>query len=277
MKWDFMTMATRMTGTAVSKVTRRKQYAAPALEKGLDILEMLAIEPEPLNLKEIADGVGRSVGEIFRMLAVLEQRGYVGTGEGSERYQLTMKLFRLAHWHLPINRLTSAASAPMRRLAMQTGQSCHLSIMSGSRTFVVARQDSYKDRSFVLRIGAESPLLSSCSGLIFFTLADSVTRETLLERIREEEVDTVEVVETDDIARSLIEQSYIELPSQQVDGIIDIGTPITDHDGSVAAALVIPFLHRIDKNNESELGAVRKCLVQAAIEISSALGYQSLA
>lgn len=263
-------------GKIVRKETRRKLYAAPALEKGIDILELLASEPEPLNLKEIAERLKRSVGEIFRMLAVLEQRGYVRTGEGGERYQLSMKLFRLAHWHLPINRLTGAATGPMRRLALQTGQSCHLSILSGSRIFVVARQDSYKDRSFAMRVGAESPLLSSCSGRIFFSLADQFTRETLLARINEDGGSAEGAADADSFAKTLKDKHFIELPSQQVEGIVDIGTPVVDHDNSIAAALVIPFLHRIDKDNESELGMVRQCLVEAAAEISAALGNQDI-
>lgn len=254
------------------KAPRRKQYSAPALEKGLDILELLAREPEAINLKEIAERLGRSVGEIFRMLAVLEQRGYVQIVEDSERYRLSMRLFQLAHWHLPINRLTSAASGPMRRLALQTGQSCHLTILSGARVVVVARQDSYKDRSFAMRIGAESPLLSSCSGRIFFALADLFTRSALIDCIQELGEDVGEAGKADKVAKILRDQGYLELPSQQVEGIVDIGTPITDYDGSIAASLVIPFLHRIDKDNESQLGTVRARLVNAAKEISKALG-----
>ncbi|AXK41108.1 IclR family transcriptional regulator [Erythrobacter aureus] len=254
------------------KATRRKQYSAPALEKGLDMLELLAREPEPINLKEIAERLGRSVGEIFRMLAVLEQRGYVATAEDSERYRLTMRLFQLAHWHLPINRLTGAATGPMRRLALQTGQSCHLTILSGARVVVVARQDSFKDRSFAMRIGAESPLLASCSGRIFFALADDFTREALIESIKDLGEDTSAAAQVDDVAAALRAQSYLEMPSEQVEGIVDIGTPITDHDGSIAASLVIPFLHRIDKDNEGHIGMVKDNLVRAAAEISSLLG-----
>ena len=43
-------------------------YAAPALEKGLDILEMLCRSEQPLSQTQIAQELGRSVGEIYRML-----------------------------------------------------------------------------------------------------------------------------------------------------------------------------------------------------------------
>ncbi len=271
-KWDYMQNKDGSGAMQPSKTKGKKQYSAPALEKGLDILELMAKEPEAISLKEIAERLERSVGEIFRMLAVLEQRGYVQAGEGGERYQLSMRLFQLAHWHLPINRLTSAAADPMRRLALQTGQSCHLTILSGSRIVVITRQDSYKDRSFAMRVGAESPILSSCSGRMFFALAAPYTKQTLLERIKADGGDVAEAAKANEFAAMLKDQSYLELPSEQVEGILDIGTPISDHDGSIAAALVIPFLHRIDKDNESELGALREHLIDAGAAISANLG-----
>ena len=56
-----------------------QKYTAPALEKGLDILELLSSTDAGLSLSEIARDLGRSVSEIFRMLVVLQQRGYTVT------------------------------------------------------------------------------------------------------------------------------------------------------------------------------------------------------
>lgn len=253
------------------KAARRKLYSAPALEKGLDILELLAKEPESISLKEIAERLRRSVGEIFRMLAVLEQRGFVRLGENSDRYELTMRLFQLAHWHLPINRLTSAAAGPMRRLALNCGQSCHLTTLSGSKVVVLSKQDSAKDRSFSMRVGAESPILSSCSGRIIFALADEPTRTTLLASVPEDS--SAALVEAAiKLAPKIRRTGLLEIPSDHVAGITDMGTPIFGHDGTVSAALVIPFLHRIGKDSADYVEQVRRSLVEAGKEISAALG-----
>lgn len=267
-----MTQVSAETGHSRKRAARRKLYSAPALEKGLDILELLAREPESISLKEIAQRLERSVGEIFRMLVVLEQRGYVQMADDSERYRLSIRLFQLAHWHLPINRLTGAATGPMRRLALQAGQSCHLTNLSGARVVVVARQDSFRDRSFAMRVGAESPLLNSCSGRIFFALADTPTRDTMIQCIKDLGEDTGAVRAIEDVSAALREQSCYEMPSSQVAGIVDIGTPVIDHDGTIAASLVIPFLRRIDRNNDSDLSMVKRYLVNSAKEISAALG-----
>src|SRR5260370_39333624 len=53
------------------------RYPTPALEKGLDILELLVNHPMGLTKSEVARSLARTVSEIFRMLVCLEERGYI--------------------------------------------------------------------------------------------------------------------------------------------------------------------------------------------------------
>lgn len=54
-----------------------RKYRAPALEKGLDILELLARNSSPMTTSQMACALGRSVSELFRMVLALEYRGYI--------------------------------------------------------------------------------------------------------------------------------------------------------------------------------------------------------
>ena len=54
-----------------------EKYRAPALDKGLDILELLAATEESLSQAEIAKALDRSPNEIYRMLDRLVRRGFV--------------------------------------------------------------------------------------------------------------------------------------------------------------------------------------------------------
>ncbi len=114
---------------------------APALDKGLDLIEALAAEPGGLSQKQIAERVGRSVGEIFRMLGVLEQRGYVSRDPVTAEYTLTLQLFRVAAQFPPTKRLQQAALPVMEELTSQTGLSCHLAALSGKQFMVIAQMD----------------------------------------------------------------------------------------------------------------------------------------
>src|SRR5512138_873419 len=98
--------STRPPARRASHVDSR--YAVPALDKGLDVIELLAREADGLSLNEIARALGRTSSELFRMVNGLARRGYIEQRDG-ERYVLTLKLFELAHRHKPIKSLTAAA------------------------------------------------------------------------------------------------------------------------------------------------------------------------
>ncbi|WP_347266589.1 helix-turn-helix domain-containing protein [Paracoccus sp. (in: a-proteobacteria)] len=53
------------------------RYRAPALDKGLDILEVLAEQARDLTRAEIVRELGLSPSQIYRMLERLVARGYV--------------------------------------------------------------------------------------------------------------------------------------------------------------------------------------------------------
>src|ERR1700730_16807990 len=96
---------------------RAIRYTAPALEKGLDILELLADDPQALTPSEIAHRLRRTIGEVFRMLVCLDERGYICQAGADERYQLTLKLFEVAHQHHPLQRLVGAARPLLQQVA----------------------------------------------------------------------------------------------------------------------------------------------------------------
>jgi len=72
-----------------------KSYSAPALEKGLDILESLAEKESAVSLRELAERLGKSKNEIFRMIHVLIARGYVQRDSDTDELTLSPKLFGL--------------------------------------------------------------------------------------------------------------------------------------------------------------------------------------
>ena len=70
-------------------------YKAPALDKGLDIIELLACANRPMTLTRISGKLNKSSSEMFRMVRVLERREYIELPKGQTGYVLTDKLSRL--------------------------------------------------------------------------------------------------------------------------------------------------------------------------------------
>lgn len=256
------------------EASKRKTYSAPALEKGLDILELLANQPEGLNIGEITKTLNRSVGELFRMLVVLEQRDYVSLQPGSDRYTLTLKMFGLAHKFPPVKRLTSVSAPVLQQLSYAIEQSCHIVIYYEGKGHVVVQQDSPSERVFSVRLGAEAPLMNTCSGHLLLAFTDHNTREQMLSRIPQYHPNP-EGYDIDTMIKKVFSQGYENIRSAQAQGIQDIGYPIFDHMNEVVAALIVPFFEYLDGSHAISPSDAHVAIKQAALDISCSLGYQT--
>src|SRR5256714_3067109 len=144
------------------------RYRAPALEKGLDVLELLAAQTESMTLTAIVKQLGRSHGELFRMVQVLEHRGYIEQESGGEGYRLTDRLFSLGMQQPRTRSLLEIALPVMRQLTQADGQSCHLAMHSLGDIVVVARIESAELLGFSVRVGYRRPLAKSASGSVLY-------------------------------------------------------------------------------------------------------------
>lgn len=180
-------------------------YSVPAVDKALDILELLADTPEPLTQTAIAESTGRSVGQVFRVLATLERRGFIVRERGGG-YLLGTRLFDLAHRHAPLRGLIAAAMPVMHELADKVRQSCNLAVLDGDRVRVVAQAESPADFGYRVRVGA------------LFDATTTATGEVL--------AGAPEVVRADALQ----------------DGISDVVVGVRGLDGSTVAALTVPYV-----------------------------------
>jgi DNA-binding IclR family transcriptional regulator len=218
---------------------RTTRYRAPALEKGLDVIELLAAEKIPLNLSAISQRLGRSSGELFRMLQVLEFKGFITTSENGNGYVLTNKLFALAMAQAPVHSLVEIALPVMRKLTQDIGQSCHIAVASEDQIVVITRIERPGDLGFSVRIGYRREITRATSGLLLFAFQDDEVRRSWLKRCRLKGEVADSFVERADAVRA---RGHHEAPSDFVRGITDLSAPILRGDTAVAA-LTCPFVH----------------------------------
>lgn len=123
---------------------RRKKvnYRAPALEKGLDILELLIDRQYGMAQADICRALKRSRSELYRMMQVLEERGYIYRIDRHDRYALTMKLYFLGQHHAPTRSLGALVTPAMQEFTLQTVQSCYLTVFDGDTMIVIAAADA---------------------------------------------------------------------------------------------------------------------------------------
>ena len=227
----------------MAEASTKTVYKAPALEKGLEILEFLSSATEPCGMVAIADALGRSKHEIYRMLHVLESRGYIARSDSGDRFQVTNKLFELGMRNPPIRNLHDVALPRMRELAASLEQSCQLVVRTGTQMVVVARVESPIEIGLTVRVGYRRHIMQSTSGRILYAFHPPRSQQQFLDELLTTRPDGVNADEFLADAKRAVEQGCIAHESDFVDGVVDIGAPIfdLDYEGAIAS-LTVPFM-----------------------------------
>jgi DNA-binding IclR family transcriptional regulator len=217
---------------------------------------------------DIARRLSRSVSEIFRMIVVLQERGYVVQDPVSDRYVLTTLLFAVAHRTPMIKRLTTTAAPVMQRLARDVNQSCHLAMVSGDSVIVIGQVDSPGNNIRSVSLGAKIDLWRASSGRVILAHRGEAALSEALARVPLPEGKTGPEIRAE---LAQIRATGCEVMDSFVArGIVNISAPVIDHSGEAAAALTIPYLQRYGEMIPFD--RCRDSLLAAAAHISRNLG-----
>jgi DNA-binding IclR family transcriptional regulator len=251
----------------VPKRRAKPSYSAPALEKGLEILELLASTQASMSNRAIAERLGRSKGEIFRMVFVLVARGYLQRDAVTEELTLSNKLFELGIRTPRPRQLAEVAVPAMERLSERTGQSAHLVVVNKGDTVVIATTAGSADVSFSLQLGYRRPALLSTSGQVVIAFQSDVARNRLIQEgaaLAKEKIRAL-VRRLDAIVR----QGHLVAESHDVVGVTDIAAPILDRHDHAIASIVVPYLTR--RGTTPVPDSVLHPLLETCREIGAAL------
>ncbi|MDR3372130.1 MAG: IclR family transcriptional regulator [Ancalomicrobiaceae bacterium] len=248
---------------------RKNEYRVPAAEKLLDILEFMAGQSDSLTQTEISTGLGRSIHEIYRILMLLEKRGYLVRTK-SDRIRLSLKLFELAHMHPPVNRLIERALPILRDLTIGSDQSCHLAVPDGLQVMIALQVDSPLPMRYSVALGSRFPTLETSSGAVLIAWLPPAEREALIARIIAAGEAYGSHQEIEARIAAIRACGYEMRSSLAVDACTNISLPVRDHTGAVIAALTVPFLPQRQARFDRQI--VLQRTIEAAERISAALG-----
>ena len=245
------------------------RYRAPALDKGLDILELLARESRPLTRAEIVRAMDRSASEVYRMLERLVARQYVARTVGGDRYWLSLKLFALAHMHPPLSRLVRQAQPHIELFCAAARQSCHMGVYDRGNVLIIAQADGPGPLGLSVRLGSQIPLLGSASGhvLLAFCNADERERRLAEHTQLDDEVQVASRTLDEELTR-IRQQGFLCRDSRQTTGVTDISFPILGPDQTAFAVLTCPFIQLLHRTDAPSLETSTQQLARTAEQLS---------
>ncbi|WP_298356218.1 IclR family transcriptional regulator [uncultured Litoreibacter sp.] len=252
-------------GKGISASDKKSKVAVPAVEKALDVLELLARSPDGLTMNEIVDALGRTMGELYRVVVYLTERGFLQQSSDTSRYALTLKLFELAHTHDPTERLIAAGIPLLERIAAATRQSCHLGVLNRTNVLVLASVPSPLPAGYSVRTGALFPVDQTSSGHVILAFSKAETQDRYIGRLPKKE-QTVVKARLERIRLN----GFEDTPSTMIHGVRNLCVPVFDTRG-VAAAITSGFIEQRDANADAQ--AALATIRMTALELSQSLGF----
>jgi DNA-binding IclR family transcriptional regulator len=246
-----------------------RRYTAPALEKGLDIMELLAQEAKPLSMPEIAERLGRSKGEIFRNLRILEERGYIARANGGDQLALTNRLFQMGMCSPPTPNLIEAAYPAMAGAAKSIDQSVHLGVPSREQMVVVARVENPGGVVFTVPIGHRRVLSESASGRVLLAFQPREVQAAWIGLVKEALGGGFKEKAMRRQLDAIRARGHEICESAGISGVTDVSFPVFGPAGEAIAAVTTPTI--VHLRRKVDLPAVVSALRAAAERINRAL------
>ncbi|MEV0733202.1 IclR family transcriptional regulator [Polymorphospora sp. NPDC050346] len=244
--------------------------AGTSLGKALSILEALENERGSASLGEVARATGVTKPTAHRMLALLEERGYVRRLPNRD-YALGPRLIALGDHARRRNSLVTVAGPVLDRLVTQCNETIHLGVVSGRSLLYVDRREPADD---AVRLGVlPAPLTSlhaSAAGKVLLAFGP----DALLEQVIDSGLPryTAHTITSSDELRAELRQvsaqGYALNEQERNEGIRAVAVPVLTADGRCPAAL--SAAGPIWRLTLDGLDRARTLLARGAAEIAAA-------
>lgn len=255
-----------MSKTTSQDNNKMNKSAVPSVEKAFDVIELLSDSRDGYTMNEIVDALGRTMGELYRIVVYLSERGYLEQDLNSNRYSLTMQLFELSHRFDPTERIIKNAVPLLERISARTDQSCHLGVLNRTSVLVLASIHSPRPAGYTVRTGALFPVRQTSTGSVILAFSADSVRKRHIARLPKEQKDAERESLSD-----IRSKGFDSRAGSLVEGVWSLSAPVFDGRG-VVAAITSGYIRQPDQlaSTEEALLEIRK----AALKLSQSLGFQ---
>ncbi|WP_311243595.1 IclR family transcriptional regulator [Microbacterium sp. WCS2018Hpa-23] len=139
------------------------RYRIEALAKGLDVLRLFDESTTSLKLREICDRTGIPMPTAFRVVATLEEGGYLErSSDGSIRPGIAV--LQLGSAALRGSSIVQLSEQPLRHLAEESGETVNLGVLVGDRVLYLARLRNSDLVTANIQVGSTLPAAYTSMG-----------------------------------------------------------------------------------------------------------------
>jgi DNA-binding IclR family transcriptional regulator len=217
-----------------------ERYMAPALGRGLALLECFGPEKPALGLAELARQLGITRSSCFRLAYTLAELGFLVRDDARKAYRLGPRVLSLGFAYLASQSLVEVARPHLEALRDGTNCAAHLGVLDGTEVVYLARHPDKKALTSRIQVGARLPAHATSMGRVLlaslppeevrrryngralraFTAQTATTLDALLARLAEDRA-----------------RGYVVSRAAFEPGIASVAAPVFGMDGRAAAAI----------------------------------------
>jgi DNA-binding IclR family transcriptional regulator len=244
-----------------------------SLDKGMEIIELLAAEARGLSVAEIARQLGFNVSTTHHLVATLRRRGFLDQDPETRAYRLGYRLVSVVNEFVSEADIYAVGAGPIRELRDASGDTAYLTVLQERDIFVVFEATGgHPVQTRRPRPPGQIVLHSIASGKTLLAhLPDAQRRALIAEmplmRFTPHTITTPHDLETE--LAAIRAQGYALDHEEWLMGLACVAAPVFDrHDVCVATASVAYPAVQTERREE-----VVQLVRETAARISASLGY----
>ncbi len=260
----------------------KSEYSIQTVGNALRLLKAFQDEAE-IGVTELSRRLGLHKNNVFRLLATLEEEGFVEQSPYSDRYRLGLSTLELGQGFCRGRSLLEHAPSILRELSRATGESSHVAVLD-EVGFEVVHLDGVASDQLVLaalRVGQGLPVHCTALGKVLFGCSPEHVRQAYDRTVVADRplpgLTRHTIVDPDKFfehARTVAGQGFAIDFEECADGLGCAAAPVHDASGQVVAALSVSApTRRVDR--DALIGALCPEVMRAAGRLSRELGHSA--
>lgn len=244
-----------------------------SLDRGLTLLEHLADAERGLTLSDLAQQVGLPTATAHRLLATLEQRGFVHQDPTLGRWHVGVRTFTVGNAFLAGRDVIASARPFLYRIMEQAGETANLAVPDNGEAVFLAQVECREMMRMIVKLGGRAPLHASGVGKALLAAMEPAAVDAVLHRHGLARI-TVNTITTPAALQAALarirDRGYAIDDEEHALGLRCVAATVHDEQGQPLAAISLsgPSARLVDARLP-ELGAL---IARTAGAITAALG-----
>jgi IclR family transcriptional regulator, KDG regulon repressor len=256
---------------------KNNTHSAPALQKGIEIIKILSQSSRAMSLTELAEAADTNKNMMTRVLGVLGEHGWIEKLMPQNRYRLTLTPFAILGSAANRMPLREIASASLRRLWEDTGESIYLGVLHDNEVLYIDHFDGMGLVRIAGHIGGHYPLHCSAPGKILLAYGGEELFDEIVEQGLKRYTDAT-ITDPDQLRRELtdIRDRGFALDREEYGrGLLCYAVPLFDVDHHAIATIgtSVTMLQYDLESLQAELGPK---IWETGKSISNKIGFKEI-